>query len=143
MKTVRVVYASILFLSWAVCVWAQAKQPVTFRQLAELTASDGQPGDELGYALAMSGNTLVVGAPQFGGSGGVGVGKAYVYVRPTSGWTTATQTAELTPSDGTFDQGFGWRVAISGSTIAVDGGASSDGNKSCTCSSNQRAGGRT
>ena len=44
---------------------AGAQGPITidpFVQEAELTASDGAAGDDLGYSVAISGNTVVVGA---------------------------------------------------------------------------------
>ena len=46
-------------------------------------------------------------------------GSAYVFVKPSGGWSDATQTAKLTASDGaTFDD-FGWSVSVSGDTIVV------------------------
>lgn len=58
-------------------------------QRAELTASDGTAGDELGVALALSENTALVGAK--------GIGAAYVFVRNGTSWTWSQQ-AELTSS---------------------------------------------
>jgi hypothetical protein len=112
MKTMRLVLATIFCLLCAIFVAAQPNRPVTFRQLAELTASDGGPQNFLGESLAMSGNTVVAGAP--------GAGKAYVFVKPATGWISATQTAELTPSDGAVGLTFGYWIAISGNTVAVD-----------------------
>ena len=83
-------------------------------QLAELTPSERQNQDWFGISIAISGNTVVVGAfdsniEQFG--------SAYVFVKPASGWTNMTQTAKLTSSDN--GEGFGTSVAISGNTIVV------------------------
>lgn len=59
-----------------------ARAAGSLRQLAELTASDsGGAVDAFGWAIAMSGNTVVVGAP-FAHSG---AGAAYVFVMPASG----------------------------------------------------------
>jgi len=83
-----------------------------------LTPSDG--GGDFGRAVAMSGNTIVVGA--------YGRGEAYVFVKPAGGWTSMTETARLYPS--TLPQGayFGTSVAIAGSTIAVAAsGSNSEG----------------
>ena len=80
-------------------------------QVAKLTASDG--GGEFGYSLAISGNTVVVGAPESGN------GQAYVFTEPASGWANMTQTAELTASDGADEDYFGRSVAISGNTLVV------------------------
>lgn len=83
-------------------------------QVAELTASDGEGGDEFAYAVAISGNTIVSGSFLDDGA----VGAAYVFVKPANGWTDATQTAKLTPSDGKADA-LGLSVAISGNTVAA------------------------
>ena len=90
-------------------------------QVAKLTASDGNAyaGGQFGASVAISGNTIVVGAP------GQGEGAAYVFSEPASGWTNMTQTAELTASDGALNPptgigaNFGDAVAISGNTVVV------------------------
>jgi hypothetical protein len=89
-------------------------------QLAELTASDGVEDDLFGVSVAMSGDTIVVGAPLHPvGNNQQGPGAAYVFVEPSGGWGNMTQTAELTASDGQpFDQ-FGYSVAIDNDTIVV------------------------
>jgi FG-GAP repeat len=95
----------------------KAKYPLVidpFIEVAELTSSEGIPNDYFGNSVAISGNTLVIGAPQFGNPGA-----AYVFVEPATGWaTTSTFVARLTPSDGVRDS-FGSSVAISGNTIIV------------------------
>lgn len=140
-------------------------------QTAKLTASDGAENDYLGYSVALSGNTLVAGAPNannyvgatyifiepasgwvnmtettklkvsgttstVGASVGIGgntivvgapdesnngIGAAFVYVKPKTGWTSITQTATLTPSNGEDYDAFGTSVAISGNTVAAVG----------------------
>ncbi len=92
------------------------KTPTGLTQLAALTESDndGYP-DDFGAAIAMSGNTIVVGAP----GAHYNVGAVYVYVKPASGWANMTQTAELSPSDGFTFLDFGLSVGISGHTIVV------------------------
>ncbi len=83
---------------------------------AKLTASDGAAGDVFGIAVAISGDTVVVGAPGDNSS----QGSAYVFVKPGGGWaTTSTFTAKLTASDGAGSDGFGFAVAISGDTVVV------------------------
>jgi len=94
---------------------AQA-QSGPFLQLAQFSASDGGPSDYFGTSIAVSGGTVVVGANNFDG----GLGEAYVFVQPASGWGNMTQTAKLTASDGVSGgDGFGYSVAISGNTIVV------------------------
>jgi hypothetical protein len=90
-------------------------------QLAELKGSNVQYLSNLGYSIAVSGNTVVVGAP--GGSDGQGDftdGSAYVYVKSADGWSNMTQVAILTASDSGGANGFGLSVAISGNTIVVN-----------------------
>jgi hypothetical protein len=92
--------------------WANANQ------IAELTASDPNPGnDRLATSVAISGSTVVAGAPfhQVGAHGGQGA--AYVFVKPAGAWTSKTQNAELTASDGSESDELGYSVAVSGATI--------------------------
>ena len=81
------------------------------QQVATLTASDGQSGDEMGVSVAISGNTVVAGTPWVSG----GQSAAYVFVRPATGWVNMTQTAKLTPSDGSSIGS----VSISGNTMVA------------------------
>jgi hypothetical protein len=86
--------------------------PIT--ETAMLTASDGVTGDGLGSAVSVSGSTVVAGAPFAAGPApafNAGQGAAYVFVKPSSGWTSATETAKLTASDGTVADGLGSSVA--------------------------------
>ena len=92
-------------------------------QTAELTASDGATGDELGNSVAISGSTIAAGAPEHAVAGNGGQGAVYVFSAPASGvWKNTTQTAELTASDGAASDELGGSVAVSGSTIAAGAG---------------------
>jgi FG-GAP repeat/Periplasmic copper-binding protein (NosD) len=97
-------------------------------QQAELTASDGGTDDGLGSAVAVSGNTIVVGASEKGAyhNRGSAAGAVYVFQEPASGWANATQTAELTASGAVPDATLGYSVGISGNTI-VAGAPAADG----------------
>jgi len=87
---------------------------------AKLLASDGEDGDHLGYSVAISGNTLVVGSPYAQVGSNSGQGAAYVFVKPAKGgWANATENAKLISSDGMEDDNFGYSVAINGDQIAV------------------------
>lgn len=92
---------------------AGAAYPVTVDPLAAsqrtaLIAVDGSSQVHLnGDAIAMSGDTAVVGVP---GSA------AYVFVRGGGGWA---QQARLVPSDGGAGGSFGRSVAVSADTIVV------------------------
>jgi len=82
---------------------------------AALMGSDETADDYYGNSLAMSGETVVVGSYYHHNQ----VGAAYVFVKPTQGWKSMTQTAELTRPHGQPNDEFGSAVAISGNTIAV------------------------
>jgi|SRR5579863_5615009 len=99
---------------------AGARYPVVVDpivQQAELTASDPSDLATLGISVAISGNTVVAGAPGFGG----GFGSAYVFVKPSTGWANMTETAELSASDGDGHNEFGYAVAADGNTVVVTG----------------------
>jgi len=98
----------------------EARYPVVIDpvvQLAKLTTSDGVDFDEVGDSVAISGNTVVVGAP--GASGGSDEGAVYVFVRPKSGWANMTQTAKLTASNGAGANQLGYSVSINGNVIVA------------------------
>src|SRR6202023_3439997 len=81
-------------------------------QQAELTASDAAVNDCLGWSVAISGSTVVVGAPNKKSN----TGAAYVFVGSGTAWS---QQGKLTASDAAVNDTFGWSVAISGSTAVV------------------------
>jgi len=85
-------------------------------RLAELRGSDTVAGDYFGAAVAINGDTAVVGAFDHDND----AGQAYVFSKTSSGWK---QTAELKGSDIVAGDNFGVAVGISGTTIVV--GASS------------------
>jgi hypothetical protein len=86
---------------------------------AKLTASDGAADDRFGRSVAISGDTVVVGA-YLDDDNETNSGSAYVFVKPGSGWaTTNAYNAKLTASDGATDDRFGRPVAISGDTVVV------------------------
>jgi hypothetical protein len=92
-----------------------ARNGGTWSQQQELTASDGATGDSFGNAVAMSGDTIVVGAPYKTVGANLTQGAAYVFARGGA-WT---QQQELTAADGAFFDLLGYSVAISGDTIVV------------------------
>jgi hypothetical protein len=91
----------------------------------------GQAGDHFGFSVAVSGDTVVVGAPEEDSSstgvnsvpleGATDSGAAYVFIRSGGLWS---QQAYLKPpvlgsSRAGTGYEFGWSVAISGDTVAV------------------------
>src|SRR5271166_1814288 len=97
------------------------RQDMAWKQLAELTASDGTDTEGFSASVAIDGNTVVVGAPDAQVGSNAYQGAAYVFVKPKSGWENMTQVAKLTASDGNIDSEFGWSVSISGNTVLVGG----------------------
>ena len=93
---------------------------VNTTQTAELTAPDGQTGDEFGWSVAVSGHTIVAGALDHQVGTNEYQGAAYVFTEPSHGWrATNADTAELAASNGiTFDN-LGDSVAVSGTTIVA------------------------
>ena len=118
---------------------ADANYPITIDPIAQqafLKASNnhGPTSDNFGFSVAVSGDTVVVGASEEdGGSPGVNgtpneavsdSGAAYVFVR--SGGTWSQQAYLKSPNPGVFDQ-FGFSVAVSGDTLIV-GACREDGS---------------
>ncbi len=96
-------------------------------QQAYLKASNAEAGDRFGCAVAVSGNTVLVGAnfeasasiDNGGGEGNNGApeaGAAYVFVRNGINWS---QQAYLKAHNARNDDEFGYSVAISGDTAVV------------------------
>jgi len=96
-------------------------------QQAYLKASNTEEGDTFGSVVAISGNTIVVGASaEDSSTTGVnglqadnsapGSGAAYVFVRSGSVWT---QQAYLKASNTNMNDAFGFSVAVSGDTVVV------------------------
>lgn len=88
-------------------------------KLGKLSASDGQVDDVFGSAVAIDGDTIVVGNESAEIHHNFQQGAAYVFVKPVDGWHTMTQTAKLTASDGKEFDSFGHSVAVRGHTIAI------------------------
>jgi len=88
-------------------------------EAAKLVASEGPQSDELGYSVAVSGSTVVVGAP-YDDDNGLSSGSALVFTEPVGGWSgTLTEVAKLVASDGGGGDEFGSTVAISGNTVVI------------------------
>jgi hypothetical protein len=103
-----------------VFVMPTAGRWVSTTQTAELTASDGQSNDNLGYSVAVSGRTIVAGADAQEIGSNDNQGAAFVYTEPSHGWkTTNADTAELTASNGVANDYLGDSVAVSGPTIVA------------------------
>ncbi len=94
----------------------------TFTQQQKLLAADRQSSAQLGFSVAVSGDTAVVGAFGNGDGGTTGNGAAYVFIRAAGVWT---QQQKLLATDKASFDAFGSSVAVSGDTVVV-GAASED-----------------
>ena len=92
---------------------------------ATLTAFDATAGDEFGISVAVSGDTIVVGAHKDDDKGDES-GSAYVFTKPAAGWDTTTETAKIIDQDGAEDDQFGSSLAVDGNTVLI--GARGDGS---------------
>jgi FG-GAP repeat protein/putative Ig domain-containing protein len=81
-----------------------------------LEAADGAAEDYFGAAVAISGNTAIVGAPRNDINGAADQGAAYIFVRSGRTWTQEDKLKAPTGAAGDF---FGGSVAISGNTAIV------------------------
>jgi hypothetical protein len=84
-------------------------------QVKKLTAGDAAAGDYFGYSVAISGDTVVVGA--YGKSSYAGA--AYIFERNVGGSKNWGQAKKLTAGDAAASDDFGQSVAISGDTVVV------------------------
>ncbi|MFN0010962.1 MAG: FG-GAP repeat protein, partial [Phycisphaerales bacterium] len=99
-------------------------------QEAYLKASNTGAGDQVGESLAVSGDTVVVGAiGESSNTAGVngnqadnsapGSGAAYVFVRSAGTWTQQAYLKASNPGAGEGGDWFGWSSAVSGDTVVV------------------------
>jgi hypothetical protein len=115
------------FFQGAAYVFIRSSAGANFTQQAKLTASDGVFADFFGYSVAVSGDSVIVGATSLAGQPN-SKGKAYIFTRSGTSWS---QQQILQASDGTNGDAFGFAVGISGDTAVVgarldDVGAVSD-----------------
>jgi hypothetical protein len=102
--------------------WIQGSAYVFVRQPggwvieAKLVASDAGYRDFFGLAVAISGDTVLVGSPYQTVEEMPFRGSAYVYTRDGGAWT---QQAKLIASDGATQHTFGRAVALAGDTALV------------------------
>ena len=93
-----------------------ARSGASWSQQAELTASDGAAQVEFGTAVALSGNTALVGSPQHAVGSNARQGAVYAYTASGSGWSLQ---AELAASDGAAYDFFGNSVAVDDDTALI------------------------
>lgn len=82
----------------------------------KLTRSGATNGDGFGSAVAIDGNTLLVGSEKADS----GVGAVYIFTRNATGWR---ETGRLTPQGGQAGDGFGAGIVLAGDRAYVSTGA--------------------
>src|SRR6266545_734731 len=93
-----------------------ARSGGVWTQQQKLEASDAAANDLFGLSVAISGETVVVGAPFDAGAAGNSQGSAYVFARSGGVWS---QQQKLEASDAALGDQFGFSVAVSGGTVVV------------------------
>jgi hypothetical protein len=93
-------------------VYVFVRSGTTWMQQAYIKASNTEAGDWFGFSVALSGDTLAVGAPRKTSAAGA----VYVFARSGATWT---QPAYIKASNTHESMQFGASVALSGDTLAV------------------------
>ena len=81
-----------------------------------VSASDAANNDYFGFSVAAAGNIAVIGAYNAATSAGAGAGAAYIFNWNGTYWE---EEAKLTASDGAAGDGFGYSVAVDGTTVVI------------------------
>lgn len=98
-------------------VYVYGRTGNTWTEQQKLIASDGAGADFFGSAIAMFGDTAIIGAPNKQVGTNPNQGQAYVFTRTGATWT---ERQKLTTSNGAEDDNFGIQIAMTGD-IAVFG----------------------
>jgi hypothetical protein len=88
----------------------------TWNQEDKLLSGDGASGDRFGNAVAVEGDTAVVGAREANVNGVADQGAAYVFTRNGTHWT---EQDKLVVGDGSANDNFGRAVALDGGAVVV------------------------
>ena len=106
-----VMVVAVVVLSVPLPAVALIGTPYPVQQTGAVWRPDGVSGDQYGYAVAIDGNTAVVGAPYENG----GEGSAFVYEFNGAGWVFSQEI----PADPAAGDHFGAAVDIDGDHIVV------------------------
>ena len=91
--------------------WGSVSAPI------RLTPPDGESWNVFGASVAISGETVVVGAAGIDDIPGA----TYVFTKPSSGWISNSDAAKLMPETSESRVLFGSSVAVDGDTVVVGG----------------------
>jgi len=87
-------------------------------EVKRLVASDRTSGDQFGFSVSNSGDTVIIGANGHDDNGGAS-GSAYIFSKDQDGINNWGEVKKITASDGDGGDSFGDSVAISGDTVVV------------------------
>ncbi len=90
--------------------------PAAWNPGSTLFAADGNAKHHFGAALALQGNTALVGAPGWNNTGGDYTGAAYVFTNQLGAWS---ESARLLASDAYHHESFGAAVALGANTAII------------------------
>jgi hypothetical protein len=96
--------------------YAFIRTGTTWTQQAELLAPDGATNDQFGFAVAISGDTALIGAHWDDNNDKYDSGSAYVFTRVGTTWS---QQQKLLASDAETGDEFGGSVSLSGDTALI------------------------
>jgi len=99
-------------------VYARTKYTNKWNEIQKIPPSDGSPGDRFGFAVSLSGDEAVVGAPSKSDRGLVS-GAAYIFGRDQGGRDNWGQVHKLLANDGSENDQFGFSVTISGGVVVI------------------------
>jgi hypothetical protein len=107
-------------------VYLYQKSGDEWRQVAWLIPDPAQADSRFGSALALDGDTLIVGAPyEYNPGAGNASGAVYVFTRNRDGWS---QEVRIAVEDGRPFDLFGGALALNGRHLAVGGRAVEGGD---------------
>jgi FG-GAP repeat len=102
--------------SWPGAAYVFTRAGSQWEYEAKLAAPDGRLGDGFGDAVAVHGDTAIVGSWSDAIGLNYGQGSAHVFTRSGGVWS---YQAKLTASDGDEDDMFGYEIALSGDTALI------------------------
>jgi hypothetical protein len=95
--------------------YVYVRSGASWTQQQKLLAGDGASGDNFGYSVSLSGDTVIIGAPFDDDVGGY-TGSAYVFTRSGASWT---QQAKILPTGVAAGDYLGDSVFIAGDTALM------------------------
>ncbi|MCP3903538.1 MAG: hypothetical protein GY715_07860 [Planctomycetes bacterium] len=95
-----------------------------WQEEAKVLAFDGTSGALMGWSVCLSGDALVVGAPQHTGINGPSAGAAYLFRHGAGAWNLETK---LLASNGAGFDKFGLSVGLTGNTAVIGANLNDEG----------------